>query len=119
MSEWAKQAPPGEGWKEIVKKYLSIEHCDNPGMGCPAAALAPDIARTRTAIRKRISGSMQEYRKRLLEFMPGRSSAEKQKNFVLIFTAMVGALTVARMISDREERESLLGMVRGHLLTSF
>jgi hypothetical protein len=69
------------------------------------AALAPDIARTRPAIRRKIRGSMEAYRKQLVEFMPGGNSGEKQKNFALIFTAMVGALAVARTMSDREEKE--------------
>jgi TetR/AcrR family transcriptional repressor of nem operon len=119
LTDWAKQAPRGECWKEIVKRYLSIEHCDNPGWGCPIAALAPDIARTRAATRKKIRKSMETYKQQLLEFMPGANPGEKQKNFVLIFTAMVGAMTVARTLSTSEEKENLLGLVRNHLLTSF
>src|SRR5215472_15541440 len=41
----AKQAPPGEAWKEIIKEYLSLEHCEHSDRGCPIAALAPEIAR--------------------------------------------------------------------------
>jgi TetR/AcrR family transcriptional repressor of nem operon len=115
----ARQAPPGEAWKEIVKKYLSIEHCEHPGMGCPMAALAPDIARTRPTIKSKIRASMEAYKRQLIEFMPGSGSEEKQKNFALLFTAMVGALSVARTMSDREEKERLLGLVRNHLLGSF
>jgi len=119
LAGWAKETAGGEFWKEIVKKYLSVEHCDNPGMGCPMAALAPDIARTRPAIRKKIQRSMDEYKKQLIGFMPGSSSAEKQRNFTIIFTAMVGALSVARTLSDVEERERLLSVVRSNLLASF
>ncbi len=119
LTEWGKQVPRDEAWKEIVKKYLSIEHCEHPEMGCPMAALAPDIARTRATVRRKIRDSMDAYRKQLVEFMPGAGPGEKQKNFVLIFTAMVGALAVARTMSDREEKEKLLGLVRNHLLTSF
>jgi TetR/AcrR family transcriptional repressor of nem operon len=119
LTDWARQAPRGECWKEIVKKYLSIEHCEHPGMGCPIAALAPDIARTRPAIRRKIRSSMERYKKRLLEFMPGANSSEKERNFALIFTAMVGAMAVVRTMSDREEKEQLLRLVRSHLLKSF
>src|SRR6476620_4338292 len=37
----AQQAAPGEGWKVIVRTYLSLELCDRPDEGCPIAALAP------------------------------------------------------------------------------
>jgi TetR/AcrR family transcriptional repressor of nem operon len=119
LSGWAKQAPRGEAWKEIVTKYLSMEHCEHPGMGCPVVALAPDIARARGPIKKKIRGSMEAYRKQVVEFMPGNDSGEKQKNFALIFTAMVGAMSVARTMSDRDEKEKLLGLVRNHLLSTF
>jgi len=119
VAEWAATAKAGEGWKEIVKRYLSLEHCEHPGIGCPMAALAPDIARTRTAVRKKIQTSMDAYKKQLVKFMPGADPGEKKKNFTLIFTAMVGALSVARTLSDREEKETMLGLVRDHLLTSF
>ena len=42
----AKQAEPGEGWKAMVKSYLSLERCDRADEGCPIAALAPDMARS-------------------------------------------------------------------------
>ena len=119
LTDWAKQAPRGEFWREIVKKYLSIEHCEDPAMGCPIAALAPDIARTRPAIKRKIRDSMERYKKQLVEFMPGANSAEKQKNFAIIFTARVGTLSVARTMSDQEEKERLLGLIRNHLLASF
>jgi len=119
LTSWSKECSPTEFWKEIVKKYLSIEHCEDPGMGCPMAALAPDIARTPPAIRRRIRNSMETYKQQIVKFMPGASASEKQKNFALIFTTMVGAVSVARTLSDREQKEQLLGLVRNHLFASF
>ena len=119
LTDWASHAGGGESWKEIVSKYLSIEHCEHPGMGCPIAALAPDIARAPGSLRKKIRGSMEAYKKQSVDFMPGRDIEEKQKKFVLIFTAMVGAMSVARTMSDKAEKEELLVLVRNHLLTSF
>lgn len=116
---WAKQANPGEAWKELVKRYLSSEHCDHPEVGCPMAALAADIARTPPQVRKRIRASMENYRKQLLEFMPGANDTEREKNFTLIFTAMVGAITVARTMSAGEDRQRVLTLARNHLLESF
>ena len=119
LIDWAKQSKPGEAWKELVKRYLSTDHCDHPEVGCPMAALAPDIARTRPPVRKRIRASMEKYRKQLLEFMPGANAAEREKNFTLIFTALVGAIAVARTMSTGEERQRVLTLARNHLLESF
>lgn len=45
------QSVPRENrWKELVRLYLSMEHCDHPDTGCPVAALAPEIARARLSV---------------------------------------------------------------------
>src|SRR5438477_3800349 len=66
--------PPAERWKAIVRQYLTPEHCDHLGTGCPVAALAPEIARAKLPVRKRIANLMQERTARWLEFMPGVSA---------------------------------------------
>ena len=111
--------PREERWKEIVRLYLSPEHCDHPDTGCPVAALAPEIARAKFSVRKRVSGLMKERTKQWVEFMPGRTEAERERNFVLIFTAMVGAVSVARILTDFADRHKVLADMRDHLLRSF
>src|SRR5436189_3690589 len=51
-----QSVPREDRWKELVRLYLSTGHCDRPDTGCPIAALAPEIARTKLRVRKRISG---------------------------------------------------------------
>lgn len=116
---WAEQASAGEGWKEIVKKYLSVEHCEHPEWGCPTAALAPEIARTAPAVKKRLEAAMSGYRRQLFRFMPGRSAAEKERNGMVMIAAMAGALSTARMLPDARERQAVLSAMRDHLLSSF
>jgi len=41
LTDWSKQAPRGGFWREIVKKYLSIEHCEDPAMGVLSPRLLP------------------------------------------------------------------------------
>jgi TetR/AcrR family transcriptional repressor of nem operon len=115
----ASQVPPSEAWREIVKWYLSAEHCEHSDMRCPVAGLASDIARATAGIKKRIAGLMKARRERLMKFMPGGSAEEKLKSFIVIFAAMAGALSVARMLPDPGERQKVLNSVRDHLLGSF
>lgn len=114
----AKQAPSGEGWKAIVKRYLSVEHCEHSDAGCPVAALAPDLARANSNVKKRLAVTMQAYRRQLVPFMPGHSSAAKERNFMVIFAAMAGAIAVARTMPDPATRQAVLSSVRDHLLES-
>ncbi|HYU45909.1 MAG TPA: TetR/AcrR family transcriptional regulator [Terriglobales bacterium] len=114
-----KDIPAAERWKEIVRWYLSPEHCEHAGTGCPIAALAPEIARAAPAVRKRIAGTLTAWRERMLQFMPGRTAAERETNFTIIFTAMAGAVSIARILPDPMEKQNILSSVREHLLQSF
>ena len=111
--------PPADRWKVIVRHYLSPEQCEHPETGCPMATLGPEIARARPAIRKRIASVMKARRARMLEFMPGDTDAEREKNFNIIFPAMAGAILVARILPYPEEQEKILNALRDHLLQSF
>src|ERR1700692_2177730 len=93
-----QSVPREDRWKELVRVYLSPEHCDHPDSGCPVAALAPEMARTKLAVRKRISGLIKDRAERWVEFMPGRTATERQQNFSVIFSAMAGAVSVARIL---------------------
>src|SRR5437763_4875201 len=66
--------PREDRWKELVRLYLSPDHCDHPDIGCPVAALAPEIARAKLSVRKRVSGVIKQHK--WVEFMPGASAAE-------------------------------------------
>ena len=111
--------PREERWKEIVRLYLSPEHCDHPDTGCPVAALAPEIARAKLGVKKRISGLIKERTNRWVEFMPGRTAAERERNFFAIFSAMAGAVSIARIFTEVADRQRVLASVRDHLLRSF
>lgn len=109
--------PREDRWKELVRLYLSPEHCDAPETGCPVAALAPEIARAKLTVRKRVSGVIKEHR--WVEFMPGASAAERERNFFIILSAMAGAVSVARILTEPGDRQKVLATMRDHLLHSF
>ena len=111
--------PREDRWKELVRLYLSPEHRDHPDSGCPVAALAPEMARAKPGVRRRISGLMKERTERWVEFMPGRTITERERNFLLIFSAMVGAVSVARILTEPADRQKVLVDMRDHLLRSF
>jgi len=115
----AKEVESGEGWKAMVRSYLSLERCDHPDDGCPIAALAPDIARTRSAVKQRSSAAILKFRQELLPYMPGKDAEERATNFLAILSSMVGAIAIARTMPDPAVRQRILNCVRDHLLASF
>jgi TetR/AcrR family transcriptional repressor of nem operon len=119
LIEAAKHSGSQEGWKAMVKTYLSLERCDRAETGCPIAALAPEIARTQLVVKQRSSAAILKFRQELLPFMPGKNSDEKATNFLVIISSMVGTIAIARTMPDPAVRQRILHSVRDHLLTSF
>jgi TetR/AcrR family transcriptional repressor of nem operon len=115
----AEQSPPGEGWKAIVKTYLRPEHCEHPNRGCPLATLGPELARVDKRIKPKIVMELVNYKSRMLPFMPGRRTADKERAFFAIFSTMIGAIEIARLLPDPAMREKVLGNTRDFLLQSF
>src|SRR6201985_564798 len=114
----AEQAPPVEGWKSIVKTYLSPELCEYPERGCPLAALAPELARVDKGMKPEVLTELVNYKNKMQPFMPGRRTAEKEKAFFTIFSTMIGAVEIARMLPE-EMREKVLANTKDFLLRSF
>ena len=111
--------PREDRWKEIVRLYLSPEHCNHPDTGCPVATLGPEIARAKFSVRKRIAGLMKERAGRWVEFMPGLTAAERERNFFVIFAAMAGAVSIARLLTEPSDRQKVLAGMKDHLLRSY
>jgi TetR/AcrR family transcriptional repressor of nem operon len=114
----ARHAPPQTAWKAMVKAYLSLEHCDHPERGCPLAALSSEFAHADKALKTRIVGELAKYQRRMLPLMPGRP-AQKEHNFMVIISTMLGAVAIARILPDRLSREKVLAAARDFLLRSF
>jgi TetR/AcrR family transcriptional repressor of nem operon len=118
LLEPARQAAPGEGWKQIIRTYLSIEHCEHADIGCPIAALAPDISRTKPSVKKRIAAMLKQHRDAMMPFVPGNTALEKERNFAVTLSAMAGAVAFARTMTDLEDKQRILDTVRDSLLAS-
>lgn len=115
----AKQSHSAEAWKAIVKSYLSLEYCDQAERGCPLTALAPELVRGEETMKQQIIAELANYRDRMLPFMPGRRTTERERAFFVIFSTMIGAMQIARMLPGREMQEKVLATAREFLLRSF
>ena len=119
LTRTAEKSQPGMAWKAIVKSYLSPEHCDHAERGCPLAALAPELARADHGVKASIRGELIKYKNRMLPLMPGRRAADKERAFFAIFSTMIGAVAIARILPDHAARARVLASARDFLLRSF
>jgi TetR/AcrR family transcriptional regulator, transcriptional repressor for nem operon len=123
LGDWlvgvAEAAPKGAGLRSVIEHYLSTEHLNAPGTGCPLAALAPEIARQPPKVRKRINQSMLAYAERMLPYISGRTAEEKRAQAFILFSGMAGVLVAARAVADLHVRERVLAAARSFYLAAF
>jgi TetR/AcrR family transcriptional repressor of nem operon len=119
LADAGETSQSGSAWKAIVKAYLSPEHCDHAECGCPMAALAPELARADKKIKIRILREITKYKTRILPFMPGRRTADKESAFLVIYSTMIGAIAIARILPNPKARARVLTNARDFLLRSF
>ena len=119
LAHAAEHSPPGEAWRAIVKTYLSLELCEHPERGCPLTALSPELARADRRMKPQIVAELANYKSRMLPFMPGQRTSDKERAFFVIFSSMIGAVEIARILPDRTMREKVLAGTRDFLLRTF
>jgi TetR/AcrR family transcriptional regulator, transcriptional repressor for nem operon len=119
MVEVAKSAPEGQALQAVIERYLSVGHANSPGSGCVRAALGPELARKPLSVRKRIESLLEEYRERLLPFVPGRTREEKLAKIRLLFSSMAGVLMMVRVTPDPQTRDQRLMEARKFFIKSF
>lgn|SRR5262245_54570053 len=119
LADAAENGPAGCELKGIIERYLSLEHCANPAEGCPVAALASEIARYPRSLRVKIDRAMHKYMKKIAGFLPGATEDERERNFLILFSGMGGALSVARVTSDPELRKTILQAAKDFYIKAF
>ncbi|MEU5891868.1 TetR family transcriptional regulator [Streptomyces sp. NPDC047461] len=108
--------PGRPGLEDLVHQYLSPEHRDNPGLGCPSAALLDEISRCG-------DGTKQAYTdgaKAIVDEIAARLTPEDPQSArgtaIGLYTMMVGTLQLARALSDRKFADEVLEQGIGNAL---
>jgi TetR/AcrR family transcriptional regulator, transcriptional repressor for nem operon len=114
----AKSESEGDALERIIDRYLSPVHRDSPGTGCAAAALGADIARQPKKIRALATKGLDEGLEILAEFIPARTPSRRYDGAIRLFSAMVGALILARAVEDESLSRRILETVADGLKRS-
>jgi TetR/AcrR family transcriptional repressor of nem operon len=106
---------PKKRLSAIASSYLSPQHCDNPGAGCVIAALSMEAARQGPSVRAVFTEAAKRFLGLLGQVVPGRSAKTRRREALASFAAMVGAVALARTVSDASLSEDILQAVRAQL----
>jgi AcrR family transcriptional regulator len=104
----SKAAENGTGLAGAIRDYLSQNHRDNPGQGCPTSALVAEIARHPKATRDAFTGKVDDVIELIAEGLDAASEAERRRRAVAIYALMVGALQLARAVNDKRLSAEIL-----------
>jgi len=113
--EAAKSGGALVSYEKLIDEYLNEAHRDNPGTGCAFSALAPEIARSDKRTRSLTSEQVRNDIQLIATLLPGRDKRTARSRAILIFSALVGAMSLARAVSNEALSREILETV-GELL---
>jgi len=92
----------------LAGQYLSPDHRENVGEGCPFAALGSDTARRGERVRSAFTAGLEPFLALLSNVIPGRSKAQRRRKAIAILAEMVGAMILARAVNDPALSDEIL-----------
>ncbi|MDX0312564.1 TetR family transcriptional regulator [Sinorhizobium meliloti] len=95
-----------------IDTYLSEPHREHPELGCPMAALAGFMRQQAPEARASMAQVLTAQIAALTNVMPGEDSAKRRRAAIGSWSAMVGALILARSIDAPALSDELLSETR-------
>jgi TetR/AcrR family transcriptional repressor of nem operon len=114
---WQRQKEAAESggrpltFASLIDDYVSDVHRKNPGAGCAFSALAPEIARSDKRTRALTSDQVKSDLELIVGLLPGKDKRAARSRAILTFSALVGAMSLARAVSDEVLSREILKTV--------
>jgi TetR/AcrR family transcriptional regulator, transcriptional repressor for nem operon len=116
--EAAASGGPPVTYESLLDNYLSEAHRNDPGTGCPVSALAGDLARSDKSTRALVTRKIRDNIKVLETLIRDRKKNDKgttRSHAILTYCALVGAIAMARAVSDEQLSREILKTVARRL----
>jgi TetR/AcrR family transcriptional repressor of nem operon len=104
---------PQDPFAAWVDWYLSEEHRDGPGAGCPVAALVGDIGHGDDRVRAGYSALVERY----IEILKGMlgDGPDSRRQALIAASTLTGALALSRAVDDEAFSKEILSSVHDAL----
>jgi len=110
--------PPDQALPLLVGKYLSHGHRDQPANGCVLAALGSELARADAKTRAAATEGFLGLSRLIADQLKNVSAKKAEAQSMAIVAALIGAITLARIVPDSRISNSILSGTRDHILKS-
>ncbi|MFL6709449.1 MAG: TetR/AcrR family transcriptional regulator [Massilia sp.] len=104
-----------QGFASIVGSYLSAGHRANREQGCPLAAMGSELVRGDEQTRAAAFQGFKDLVDVMAQSLGSYEPEQARSHAIFAMAAMVGALTMARMIPDETTSSAGLESVQQHL----
>jgi TetR/AcrR family transcriptional repressor of nem operon len=108
----ASDASKPRSYATVVRSYLSRAHRDSRHSGCAVAALAGDVGRADLNSR----AVMEEHIERFFRVMQQTMGHEDDSAAIFAVCAMIGGVTLSRVMTDPKRADAILRAVKEHVL---
>ena len=110
------RAPVGDrDLATFAAAYLAPEHRANVAGGCAVASLGVEAGRATPRAKAEMTAGLRRQIETLARTAPGETAAARRENAIGSWSAMVGALVLARMSDDPALSEDVLGATRAFI----
>src|SRR6195256_1944212 len=93
--------------RAYLRRYVSLEHRDDPGQGCVIPTLSADVARSGLAVRKIYQERMVEFIDKIALLVKGSPGAREKRAWSLL-SMMAGAMLIARAMPDKDQAAKVI-----------
>jgi TetR/AcrR family transcriptional repressor of nem operon len=108
-------AVPGKSIAAFADSYLSTRHRDERETSCCFSSLGTEAARGSPELRHRMTESVRRLIDRMSQEAEGNTAREKRRAAIAAWSAMVGAVLIARVVDDEKLSKEILAETRASL----
>jgi TetR/AcrR family transcriptional regulator, transcriptional repressor for nem operon len=119
MTESEARVGARQSLAEGIDAYLSPAHRDNPGAGCAIASLSCDAGRATAETRALFAERIEQRLRSLAKAVAAPGGMTDRGGAIVTLSLLVGALSLARAVSDEGLSEEILETARVFLRETF
>jgi TetR/AcrR family transcriptional repressor of nem operon len=102
------QANPEDPLGAVVAFYLSREHREETGDGCPVVALGADAARQGVDVKTSFEAGIKKYLEMLAAWLGESDGEDSTDKAMAVLSTMVGAMVLSRAVNSKRLSKDLL-----------
>lgn len=108
LEQFASAVPPEDGYRTLLKTYLSRTHVERAETGCPVAALGSEMPRQAPEVREAATRRIKNMIDLVTRYVPAEDESAGRRKALATTATMIGALVLARAVDDRQLGDDVL-----------